>query len=1032
MSDRAAKLQDLREKAAAHEQSKPPVALENSLTMVVDEAALLLKPVRDLDAQWVSADAHTMRFLPYTAPPVLPPPSALIANPNAAAAIDAGIRLRVEALTLMLGDVQWLLQLNYSVFWSHAVYCLPLQRFIDLYLKFAPRSWVPLIRLVSWRNAWQQGFDQLSQSLSAALTDVGGDEFDATSGDFPPLQPAALPAPAPANDKGKGKGKGKGKAPANDKGKGKGKGKAAAAPSDDSQSDGEDGMSATRPPVVTAAAQPPTTHVVEVETEATRLLQLEKQLHHAVFLLLLRMGVPSESRQHFMSDAVHASIVYDNFIFDIPKMMDIASLYARSNHDLVQGLLAGLFARQPKYMSDLSTLVRPATLQSIATEVVWLSTACGGSSSLYDSGAPVPRAGSQVSSTQPKATPRDIIQHSCQLADAFDALESFVNVLPVSADLFMFPVSHVKGRKAVVEEVPIGETDFTSQGNLLLRSAFVADSLLPRLLSYWSIAARQVTTVPSTPDVEVPESAWASVEAGRSSLLRLSRSVLALVHAVLDAVYLVPLTVSSEAHADKPTSGGDWAPPAFSARLDSMFDNITIILSMQKVVFALEQRFYLTDRLRRLSRVNKFIDDTRIRFVCDGIAAISERKGATAARVPPPSTSTAGKRLGDVGPASKQHPGQPSPDLQQKVAAIRDIFPDLGVGFVAACLKHFDMSVERTTDALFDESSLPPQLRAHDRKDASYPTSSGSSNAAQVVPVHQAGRSLLDERLNVFDHDEFDLLKGASTTIDSSRIHVGRRAEPADARDLLDDKSFVREAKAAILESQYELEYDDEYDDTYDDNLDFGDLQADDREELPQQTGRSKASAAKSALDTSGVAVPSAQILARTAAANRDKSSGEVLVAAVAAASGPNALVYGKGGRVLSQQEMNQAKLAVQEKSADGSLLQPLNQRGLQIHRSTKGADGGSSDEESGEAVPQGAGPPAGGRGRGRGPPGTGPHGGGGPHHSQHGGREGGGPSDDRARANARQNKAKRANHDRKNQADRKRNQSFLSQPATQ
>jgi len=50
-------------------------------------------------------------------------------------------------------------------------------------------------------------------------------------------------------------------------------------------------------------------------------------VHRKTFFVFLRLSTHKESSSDFMSTATFAKLVYDNFLFDIPKMMDIAVLF---------------------------------------------------------------------------------------------------------------------------------------------------------------------------------------------------------------------------------------------------------------------------------------------------------------------------------------------------------------------------------------------------------------------------------------------------------------------------------------------------------------------------------------------------------------------------------------------------------------------------------------------------------------------------------------------------------------------------------
>jgi hypothetical protein len=50
-------------------------------------------------------------------------------------------------------------------------------------------------------------------------------------------------------------------------------------------------------------------------------------VHRKTFFVFLRLSTQKESPSDFMSTPTFAKIIYDNFIFDVSKMIDIASLF---------------------------------------------------------------------------------------------------------------------------------------------------------------------------------------------------------------------------------------------------------------------------------------------------------------------------------------------------------------------------------------------------------------------------------------------------------------------------------------------------------------------------------------------------------------------------------------------------------------------------------------------------------------------------------------------------------------------------------
>lgn len=71
--------------------------------------------------------------------------------------------------------------------------------------------------------------------------------------------------------------------------------------------------------------------------------EVQKELFKNVFLIVMRMGDHKESSTDFMTTEYYAKLVYDNFIFDIPKMLDVAALYSSYNVQAISDLLHRLF-----------------------------------------------------------------------------------------------------------------------------------------------------------------------------------------------------------------------------------------------------------------------------------------------------------------------------------------------------------------------------------------------------------------------------------------------------------------------------------------------------------------------------------------------------------------------------------------------------------------------------------------------------------------------------------------------------------------
>jgi len=83
-----------------------------------------------------------------------------------------------------------------------------------------------------------------------------------------------------------------------------------------------------------------------------------KSVHRLFFLVCLRSSTLRESPTNFVDGKVFGDILYENYIFDIPRLMDICVVYGHgSDAALVSKMIGNIFQQQPKYTDDLYTVV---------------------------------------------------------------------------------------------------------------------------------------------------------------------------------------------------------------------------------------------------------------------------------------------------------------------------------------------------------------------------------------------------------------------------------------------------------------------------------------------------------------------------------------------------------------------------------------------------------------------------------------------------------------------------------------------------
>uniref|UniRef100_A0AAX7TVL6 CUE domain-containing protein n=1 Tax=Astatotilapia calliptera TaxID=8154 RepID=A0AAX7TVL6_ASTCA len=98
---------------------------------------------------------------------------------------------------------------------------------------------------------------------------------------------------------------------------------------------------------------------------------MQRSIHKAVFLTFLRMATHKESKEHFFTPAVFGEIIYENFLFDIPKILDLCVLFGKGNGQLLHKMIENIFTQQPSYYNDLDETVA-TVLQELLDIILYL------------------------------------------------------------------------------------------------------------------------------------------------------------------------------------------------------------------------------------------------------------------------------------------------------------------------------------------------------------------------------------------------------------------------------------------------------------------------------------------------------------------------------------------------------------------------------------------------------------------------------------------------------------------------------------
>ncbi|XP_041855170.1 activating signal cointegrator 1 complex subunit 2 isoform X2 [Melanotaenia boesemani] len=517
---------------------------------------------------------------------------------------------------------------------------------------------------------------------------------------------------------------------------------------------------------------------------------MQRAVHKAVFLTFLRMATHKESKDNFFTPAVFGEIIYDNFLFDIPKILDLCVLFGRGNGQLLHKMIENIFSQQPSYYNDLDETV-PTVLQVFDTILEKFGLQCEEATAMEPMKLNAHRQPTAMSMSQQELA--DLILYLC---DSITTIHAFLDIFPAAC------------------------------------SSFHSHGFLSRLTSFYETAVpdlEKAVRKRNFDDKNLQEDLW-------KRLSHSCRKMVETAHLLLQHTCLQPILEGKE---------------NMQTFAEELLQYFTTFLPEKRFLADYDEQFPIADDISLLQQALPIIDETRTSYLLQGVESAWDSLGrrkpqsqihndasssflatqgamsaAAAAEFKPELVREPGggrenqrgeeamldhsRKRNNVCPVS-------GAELESLLSCIRDLLPDLGEGFLLACLEEYDYNSELVINNIL-EDRLAPSLEKLDR--------------AMPRPVKEELPAVLNNRSNVFDDDEFDIFR--RDQVDMSRIWKGRR-KGESVREMLNDKQHIAEQKAryhayetvvdeVVIEpgesaAAYGLDdYDDEYDDTYDMN----------------------------------------------------------------------------------------------------------------------------------------------------------------------------------------------------------------------
>ncbi|XP_009978307.1 PREDICTED: activating signal cointegrator 1 complex subunit 2 isoform X2 [Tauraco erythrolophus] len=482
---------------------------------------------------------------------------------------------------------------------------------------------------------------------------------------------------------------------------------------------------------------------------------MQKCLHQSIFLTFLRMSTHKES-----------------------KILDLCVLFGKGNGLLLHKMIENIFTQQPSYFNDLDETL-PTVLQVFNNILHKCGLQCEGASA-------EPQKLEERVNVTPGNMPLQVEPLLRALCLACSTLWAFLDVFPLACQTFQ-------------------------KHEFCYRLASFYELAIPELES--AIKKRHYE------DNSVFADLWRRISHSRKKMIEAF-------HILINQVCLQPILESSCEN--------------IQPFIEEFLQIFTSVLQERRFLRDYDELFPIEDDVSLLQQASSTLDETRTAYILQAVESAWEgvdRKKAQVVKDPPPPAASNGasaivestaedvEELGAAYASEDECAGAAAApiakvsgvELDSLISQVKDLLPDLGEGFILACLEEYSYSTEQVINNIL-EDKLVPYLDKLDR--------------AMQRQLKPDPTPLVTSRHNVFQNDEFDVFSRDS--VDVSRIQKGKRTREKDTtRSLLNDKRLVAEQKerysqySVIVEEVpvrqgeaqlYKEDYEDEYDDTYDGN----------------------------------------------------------------------------------------------------------------------------------------------------------------------------------------------------------------------
>ncbi|KAH7442412.1 hypothetical protein KP509_03G087200 [Ceratopteris richardii] len=546
----------------------------------------------------------------------------------------------------------------------------------------------------------------------------------------------------------------------------------------------------------------------------------DDDLFRRVFMVLFRMSLKSESKAQELSDSSLSQATFQRRFFDIPKLLDICAIYGHENPHLTRQLVSAKIETCSLCRLNRTNICKVENVFTINEEL------------FKDLGMVVPVISNIVQTMEQRClstlfqmqTPREPSRMSVNERILQELLEAANYLYDSILSLYAFVDVFWQGAVALV----VSRSD--SSHNILFVLERIHDSLVPAICNCFSSLHSQSTNVDKRSTLE------GTAKRLRSGLIDLVWRLFSFSFLKEDSFADVKYSYVNDLlgmYVCDPQARGEKLVQTLSGMVEiSSASFAEEMVSTGALIRNVDRKHNLLQKIRRLQQDGlMFLDAVQYEYI-DAIVAHA--------------TIVSSASLSDQSNLFSSGQGVSESDIlnESKISHIKDILPDYGAGFIAACLEAYDNNPEEVIQRIL-EGKLHPSLQSMDKTLEMMPTGNihsvvkdkgkakvGTDDTYASLQVKDKGKGKVDEGSS---HEKTQQLgwqtpmNGSTSFLPMSEVSFPKALNSDANKDLQGRyvrkskgeenlQGFLDEGRADIRmrTSDYVSQYEDEYDDSFD------------------------------------------------------------------------------------------------------------------------------------------------------------------------------------------------------------------------